>query len=206
MAYDPAENSLVHGSLVGRLTAVDPDSAILTFTATKPAHGQVTVDPDGTFTYTPDATFAGHDSFDVTVSDASSGFQIHGLSGLINLVTFGLLGDRGDSYTRTITIDGFTRNRPCRVGSRQTDGFSDPAGRSNPHRRKGRSDQSNWQGWPPAERTVDHAADQHVLGTRGERYRGGSALRGQRIRLCVIYRRTTTIQRLSRITVTDLIG
>jgi VCBS repeat-containing protein len=108
MAYDPAENSLVDGSLVGKLTAADPDSAILTFTATKPAHGEVTVDPDGTFTYTPDATFAGHDSFDVTVSDASSGFQIHGLSGLINLVTFGLLGDRGDSYTRTISVDGFT--------------------------------------------------------------------------------------------------
>lgn len=108
MAYDPAENSLVDGSLMGKLTAADPDSAILTFAATKPAHGEVTVDPDGTFTYTPDATFAGHDSFDVTVSDASSGFQIHGLSGLINLVTFGLLGDRGDSYTRTISIGGFT--------------------------------------------------------------------------------------------------
>lgn len=108
MAYDPAENSLVDGSLVGKFTAADPDSAILTFTATKPAHGEVTVDPDGTFTYTPDATFAGSDSFDVTVSDASSGFQIHGLSGLVNLVTFGLLGDRGDSYTRTISIGGFT--------------------------------------------------------------------------------------------------
>ena len=107
MAYDPAENSLVDGSLVGKLTATDPDSPVLTFTATKPAHGDVTVDPDGTFTYTPDATFAGHDSFDVTVSDAGDGFQIHGFSGLINLVTFGLLGDRGDTYTRTISIGGF---------------------------------------------------------------------------------------------------
>ncbi len=108
LAYDPAENSLVDGSLVGKLTATDPDSPVLTFTATKPAHGDVTVDPDGTFTYTPDASFAGHDSFDVTVSDAGNGFQIHGFSGLINLVTFGLLGDRGDTYTRTISIGGFT--------------------------------------------------------------------------------------------------
>jgi VCBS repeat-containing protein len=106
--YDSAENSLVDGSIVGKLTAYDPDSTALTFTATTPAHGEVVVNPDGTFVYTPDATFSGHDSFDVTVSDAASGFQIHGLPGLLNLVTFGLLGDRGDSYTRTITIGGFT--------------------------------------------------------------------------------------------------
>ena len=52
--------------------------------------------------------YTGQDSFDVTVSDVSSGFHIHSLSGLINLVTFGLLGESGHTYTRTITIGGFT--------------------------------------------------------------------------------------------------
>jgi aldose sugar dehydrogenase len=104
IAYNPAENSLVNGSIVGKLTAVDPDSTDFTFTASKPAHGEVTVDPDGTFTYTPGATYSGYDTFEVTVSDASSGFHIHGPSGLLNLVTFGLLGDSGDTSTRTITI------------------------------------------------------------------------------------------------------
>ena len=53
MAYDPAENSLVvDGSLVGKLNAMDPDSTRLTYTATEPAHGDVAVNPDGTFTYT----------------------------------------------------------------------------------------------------------------------------------------------------------
>jgi aldose sugar dehydrogenase len=104
IAHNPAENSLVDGSIVGTLTVDDPDSTAFTFTASKPAHGEVTVDPDGTFTYTPGATYSGYDTFEVTVSDASSGAHIHGLSGLLNLVTFGLLGDSGHTSTRTITI------------------------------------------------------------------------------------------------------
>ena len=93
---------------MGDLHPFDPDSANLTYAATDPAHGSVVVYPDGTFTYTPDAGYTGPDSFDVTVSDADSGFHIHGLSGLLHLVTFGLLGDRGDTYTPHITI-GFER-------------------------------------------------------------------------------------------------
>lgn len=104
IAYNPAENSLVDGSIVGTLTVDDPDSTAFTFTASKPAHGEVTVDPDGTFTYTPGATYSGYDTFEVTVSDASSEAHIHGLSGLLNLVTFGLFGDSGHTSTRTITV------------------------------------------------------------------------------------------------------
>jgi VCBS repeat-containing protein len=104
LAYNATENSLVDGRIVGNLNAVDPDSATLTFTHTDPAHGQVVVNPDGTFTYTPDAGYTGPDSFDVTVSDANNGFQIHGLSGLLNLVTFGLLGESGYTSTENITV------------------------------------------------------------------------------------------------------
>jgi VCBS repeat-containing protein len=103
IVYDPAGNSLVDGSVVGKVTAADTDST-LALTASKPAHGEVTVDEDGTFTYTPDATYDGRDSFTITASEADAGFHIHGLAGLINLVTFGLIGDSGHTASTTITI------------------------------------------------------------------------------------------------------
>ena len=54
MAYIPRENSLLaDGSIVGNLHPMDGDSAVLTYTATDPAHGDVVVNPDGYFTYTP---------------------------------------------------------------------------------------------------------------------------------------------------------
>jgi aldose sugar dehydrogenase len=107
IAYDPAENSLVNGSVVGSVTASDPDGAV-TLTAGKPAHGDVTVNPDGTFTYTPNETYNGRDSFTITASEADSGFHIHGLAGLVNLVSFGLIGDSGHTATQTINIGGYT--------------------------------------------------------------------------------------------------
>ena len=106
ITYNPGANSLVNGHIVGALTPDDPDSTAFTFTATKPAHGEVEVSPNGTFVYTPDATYTGEDFFDVTVNDASSGFHIHGLSGLLNLVTFGLLGESGHTHTQTISVSG----------------------------------------------------------------------------------------------------
>jgi glucose/arabinose dehydrogenase len=106
LAYNPTQNSFLKvGVIEGNLHPFDPDSATLTYTATDPAHGDVVAHPDGTFTYTPDAGYTGPDSFDVTVSDANNGFQIHGLSGLLHLVTFGLLGDSGDTYTQHITVN-----------------------------------------------------------------------------------------------------
>jgi VCBS repeat-containing protein len=88
---------------------VDADTASHTFTATKPAHGEVTVDADGNFTYTPDASFKGPDSFQVTVTEVDDGgMHIHGLPGLLNLVTFGLLGDSGHASTQTITFGSYT--------------------------------------------------------------------------------------------------
>jgi aldose sugar dehydrogenase len=104
IAYNPAENSLVDDSIVGTLVANDPDGTGYTMTATKPAKGEVVLNPDGTFVYTPGPDYNGEDTFDVTVTEADSGFHIHGLGGLINLVTFGLLGESGHSTTRTINV------------------------------------------------------------------------------------------------------
>lgn len=96
------------GVITGRLNAVDPDSSRLTFAvAEAPANGSAVVGADGSWTYTPDPPMVlagGTDAFRVTVSDAASGFAIHGLAGLLHLLSFGLFGSKGDSSTSTVTI------------------------------------------------------------------------------------------------------
>ncbi|HEX5357270.1 MAG TPA: retention module-containing protein, partial [Aquabacterium sp.] len=58
----------------GQVKASDPDGDALTFTkGTDPLHGTVTVNPDGTWVYTPDKDYHGSDSFTVTVSDGKGG-------------------------------------------------------------------------------------------------------------------------------------
>ncbi len=102
--HDPAENSAVEGRIEGDLHPVDADSSRLTYTATKPANGTVVINSDGTFVYTAGANYTGQDRFDVTVSDASSGLHIHGFAGLLNLITFGLIGSSGHKTTETVFI------------------------------------------------------------------------------------------------------
>ncbi len=54
----------------GTVTGTDVDSGSLTYTiASGPAHGTLGLQPDGSFTYTPDADFSGADSFTFRVSD-----------------------------------------------------------------------------------------------------------------------------------------
>ena len=108
LSHDPAENASVDGNIVGDLHPVDPDSTKLTYSASRPSHGTVKINPDGTFVYTPTATFTGQDLFRVTVSDARSGLHFHGASGLLGLLTFGLLGGSGHRTTETVLI-GFDR-------------------------------------------------------------------------------------------------
>ncbi len=108
LAYDPGDNTVVAGNIDGDLHPDDPDSTRLKYTATKPANGTVVIDSDGTFVYTPGNTYTGQDRFDVTVSDARSGFHIHGAEGLLSLFSFGLLGNSGHRTTETVFI-GFER-------------------------------------------------------------------------------------------------
>ncbi len=87
-----------------------PDSPTLTYSIIKePVHGTVHIDQaSGIYTYTPDATWAhltgGPDTFTVSVSDAASGFAIHGLPGLLHLLTFGLIGTSGTTSNRTLNV------------------------------------------------------------------------------------------------------
>jgi VCBS repeat-containing protein len=58
------------GALNGQVLAVDPDNNPLTYSqVTGPAHGSLTLSSDGSFTYTPAASFSGVDSFTFLASD-----------------------------------------------------------------------------------------------------------------------------------------
>ena len=96
------------GVITGIIEVTDPDSDVFTFTVdTGPAHGSVQIDSSGQFVYTPDpaaARLGVTDTFSVSVSDAPSGFHVHGLGGLINLLTFGLIGTSGHTVTRTVSV------------------------------------------------------------------------------------------------------
>lgn len=63
---------------------------------TQPANGSVVLNPDGTFTYTPDADFNGTDSFTYTVSDEASPWHLHGLAGFF--------GGGGHTSTTTVSV------------------------------------------------------------------------------------------------------
>ncbi|MDY6998535.1 MAG: beta-1,3-glucanase family protein [Actinomycetota bacterium] len=96
------------------LTAVDADGRALSYTVrgsaegTGTAAGTLTISGDSA-TYTPPASWDGvtayTDTFSVTASDARDAFHIHGLSGLLNALTFGLLGRAGHTATTTLTVE-----------------------------------------------------------------------------------------------------
>lgn len=96
------------GTVTGNLGAADGDSASLLYTVTgEPAHGTVSVAADGRYTYRPAPALAATgatDAFTVRVSDAGSGFHVHGVAGLLNLLTFGLLGSDGHSSVSTVPV------------------------------------------------------------------------------------------------------
>ncbi|QHS63670.1 Ig-like domain-containing protein [Chitinophaga agri] len=63
-------NTPVNGAVTGN----DVDGDPLTYTkATDPSNGSVTVNPDGTYTYTPAAGYVGNDSFTVDIADGQGG-------------------------------------------------------------------------------------------------------------------------------------
>ena len=96
------------GIVQGVLNSFDPDSSSLTYSITQdPAKGTVVLGQDGSYTYTPNAPLPSYefiDYFTATASDAESGFHIHGLGGLLNLLTFGLLGFNGHTAAIEVAI------------------------------------------------------------------------------------------------------
>ena len=95
------------GIITGTLDVMDPDGGSVGVAVTRaPTRGTVAVSA-GRYTYTADplAAHTGYtDSFGVTVSDADSGFHIHGLAGLLNMLSFGLLGENGHRSTNSVSV------------------------------------------------------------------------------------------------------
>jgi VCBS repeat-containing protein len=105
-AADPEQGA--NGVITGMLNATDAEGDPLSFTVTAaPSNGSVAIGADGSYTYTPSETLAYEgttDSFTVAASDAGAGFHLHGLGGLLNLLTFGLLGSGGHTATVTVPV------------------------------------------------------------------------------------------------------
>jgi VCBS repeat-containing protein len=72
-SVETPEDTPVSGQVVGS----DVDGDLLTYTqASNPANGVVTVNPDGSWTYTPNPDYNGPDGFDVLISDGNGGTAI----------------------------------------------------------------------------------------------------------------------------------
>ncbi len=76
--YTTNEDTPVSGNVItddtGEGLDSDPDSDPLTVTGNSdPSNGSVTVNSDGSYTYTPDPNFTGTDSFTYTISDGNGG-------------------------------------------------------------------------------------------------------------------------------------
>ncbi|AUV80399.1 hypothetical protein C2R22_00960 [Salinigranum rubrum] len=84
------------GTVVGAATDVDGDDLTYTVLA-EPSNGSVSV-ASGTFTYTPDADFAGSDSFTYQVDDGNGGTDGGTVSVSVTAVNDAPVAD-GDSYT-----------------------------------------------------------------------------------------------------------
>ncbi len=91
------------------LGGVDTDGRRLTYTVKGQGSNGGTLTIDGTAaTYTTPSSWTGStaytDTFHVTTSDFWSGPHIHGFSGLVNLLSFGILGSSGHRATGTVTV------------------------------------------------------------------------------------------------------
>ncbi len=65
----------VPGSLLNGDSDPDPSATLSVTANTSPAHGTVTVNPDGTFTYVPNAGFSGTDTFQYTIAGSNDPSQ-----------------------------------------------------------------------------------------------------------------------------------
>ena len=113
----------------GNLAANDTPAAGETNTwsvATPPAHGQVTVNADGTFTYVPAANYSGADTFTYTItaadgSTATATAHVDVVADPLAAASIGLRHDAADD-TGTSATDSLTGNKqPVIEGTGQPD-------------------------------------------------------------------------------------
>ncbi|MDT3441104.1 MULTISPECIES: esterase-like activity of phytase family protein [unclassified Pseudofrankia] len=76
----------------------DSGDPLTLVSSTKPAHGTLNLNPDGTFSYTPNAGFTGTDTFTYAVSDAVTQYDTH----LPPMATIGGVKITGGAYGSSI--------------------------------------------------------------------------------------------------------
>ncbi|WP_462410750.1 beta strand repeat-containing protein [Neobacillus sp. Marseille-QA0830] len=91
-------------AVAGSIQATDANGDSLTYTvATQPGHGTATINPYGTWTYTPDTQYSGDDSFIISVVDHNGGE-----TKVIVNVTVAKASVTSDSNTQTVVQTGTT--------------------------------------------------------------------------------------------------
>lgn len=96
-----------NGIVSGAIYAEDIDGDSLNVIYSNGSNGSVVINYDGSYTYTPYTSSSSTglvDSFQLTITDGGSGFHIHGIGGLLNLLTIGLLGSSGHEVTTSVQV------------------------------------------------------------------------------------------------------
>lgn len=97
--------------------ASDVDGDALTFTAGTAAHGTVTSNGGGSFTYTPALNYFGSDSFEVTISDGNGGSTKQLVSVTVNPVNDAPVAPP----TNSVTTDEDTASTAVAIGATDVD-------------------------------------------------------------------------------------
>ena len=106
----------------GVVSGSDPDGDVLIYTVeTGPMHGTVILNPDGSFTYTPDENYHGTDEFGYSVSDGHGGSATGTVTFTIASVNDGpaITGNNGLRRDGHLRVHGL--RRPRRDGDRHGD-------------------------------------------------------------------------------------
>lgn len=103
-AYATLQATAVSGNVIKEDTGsgVDGDPAggddpLTVSSFTNPANGTLVLGPDGRFTYTPDSTFTGNDSFTYTISDGDGGSHFATVTITVGAAAPGIIGIIADT-------------------------------------------------------------------------------------------------------------
>ena len=96
--FETAEDGELSGNVLTNDVDADLHDVKTVASHTEPEHGDLVLNDDGTFTYTPDDNYNGPDSFTYTVTDETSPWHVHGGAGFL----FG--GGHTSAQTATVNI------------------------------------------------------------------------------------------------------
>ena len=98
VAQDGSDSGNEDTPINGTLVATDVDGPSLTYSlGTQAAHGNVVVNPDGSYIYTPNLDFNGPDSFTFTANDGTAGSNTATISLTVNPVNDAPVAQNGSN-------------------------------------------------------------------------------------------------------------